>query len=249
MGASSFELASPVPAIPRLIVSIEGQPKTGKTHWALTAPPPIGILDFDTGLDGVVDTFAAEKEIHIARYPANWAEMMRDARNDTDKVKAAAGALWAKFIDDYEYALGHFRSVIVDSTSQVRECIRLANLGKLEQVKGRYYGQVNLEDEGIIRMALGASGVNVIFISRVKKQYKNDNWNGSYERSGLKEVEYGANVVIETIRNGGGPDAFAIKVRDCRKRSELNDTVLESPCHTFAWLASQIYDQPPTEWE
>lgn len=249
MGASSFELVSPVPAAPRLVVSVEGHQKTGKTYFALTAPAPIGILDFDTGLDGVVENFAGQKEIHVARYPANWADLMREVGRDETKIKDAAQKIFDKFLDDYEYALANFRSVVIDSTSQVRETVRLAKLGKLEQVKARNYGQVNLEDESIIRMALAASGVNVIFISRVKKKYVADNWNGSYERSGLKEVEYGANVVIETIRNGGGPEAFAFRVKDCRKKSELNDTVFEPPMNTFAWLAANVFDSDPAEWE
>ena len=41
----------------RLIVSVEGLEKRGKTHFAMTAPPPIAYFDMDIGAEGVVNKF------------------------------------------------------------------------------------------------------------------------------------------------------------------------------------------------
>jgi hypothetical protein len=43
--------------LPRLLMAIDGPQKGGKTHFALTAPGPIGILNIDNGLEGVVEKF------------------------------------------------------------------------------------------------------------------------------------------------------------------------------------------------
>jgi len=50
----------------RLIASVNGLAKTGKTHFALTAPEPIFFINIDIGTEGVVDKFQAEgKRIYL----------------------------------------------------------------------------------------------------------------------------------------------------------------------------------------
>ena len=47
------------PAAPRrLVCSIEGWDKSGKTHLAMTAPEPIVYLDLDVGTEGVKERFS-----------------------------------------------------------------------------------------------------------------------------------------------------------------------------------------------
>jgi hypothetical protein len=41
----------------RLIASVSGKEKTGKTHFALTAPEPIIFFNIDVGTEGVVGKF------------------------------------------------------------------------------------------------------------------------------------------------------------------------------------------------
>ena len=43
----------------RLVVRVGGLEKEGKTHFALTAPGPIGAIDMDRGMEGVVEKFLA----------------------------------------------------------------------------------------------------------------------------------------------------------------------------------------------
>jgi hypothetical protein len=50
----------------RLVASVSGKEKVGKTHFALTAPDPIFLISVDIGTEGVVDKFQAEgKRIYI----------------------------------------------------------------------------------------------------------------------------------------------------------------------------------------
>jgi hypothetical protein len=48
---------------PRLILSIEGLDKSGKSNLAFTAPGPLGYLEFDIGAEGVVEKFQDDKVI------------------------------------------------------------------------------------------------------------------------------------------------------------------------------------------
>ena len=50
----------------RLVMRISAHEKDGKTHFGLTAPPPIGVMNIDRGLEGVVEKFAKVKEIHVS---------------------------------------------------------------------------------------------------------------------------------------------------------------------------------------
>ena len=48
------------PAPSRIIASIEGTDKTGKSHLALTSPKPIMYIDLDVGTEGVIHKFQGE---------------------------------------------------------------------------------------------------------------------------------------------------------------------------------------------
>ena len=39
----------------RLILSVDAEQKRGKTHFALTAPRPLGFINLDDGLEGVIN--------------------------------------------------------------------------------------------------------------------------------------------------------------------------------------------------
>ena len=52
----------------RLIISVDGHEKQGKSHFALTAPQPIALFDVDTGLEGVVEKFEHTKGIYQNTY-------------------------------------------------------------------------------------------------------------------------------------------------------------------------------------
>ena len=66
-GLVGFDRA-PTEKIHRLIISLTADWKKGKTTFALTAPAPIALIDMDTGLEGVIEKWAKEKEIHVASF-------------------------------------------------------------------------------------------------------------------------------------------------------------------------------------
>src|SRR5690242_17850115 len=53
--------------VPRVIMSLEGLPKTGKLHFALSAPGPIILMSTDKGHEGVANKFPG-KAIVEAQY-------------------------------------------------------------------------------------------------------------------------------------------------------------------------------------
>lgn len=242
----------------RLILSIEGIEKTGKTHFALTAPGPIGLIDMDIGLEGVIEKFAQTKKIYVARF--NY----RDATSPDE---------WQKMWDKMKQALmdslisRSIRTVIVDTASEMWELARMAAFGKLLQVKSHHYAPVNAEFRDLITKAHN-SDKNLILIHRQKKEYVNEQWTGRMERSGFGEVggAMQANIVSwritaldETYGKGREDEyrGFGITIRDSRKQPELAGTELLDlteqglpAMNNFPYLALQIFPSTDqSEWE
>src|SRR5437762_2260800 len=97
----------------RIVISIEGREKEGKSHFALTAPGPIGVINLDIGLEGVVHKFARQgKKIYVANYrlPSTTGGNAREIAEEADKV-------WTALVADYKAALGSCRTVVLDSAT------------------------------------------------------------------------------------------------------------------------------------
>ena len=57
--------AKTIKLYPRIILSLCGLEKQGKTHFSLTAPGDIMYFNLDNRMEGVVDKFSGEKTIQI----------------------------------------------------------------------------------------------------------------------------------------------------------------------------------------
>lgn len=216
----------------RLVASVNGMPKTGKTHFALTAPDPIFFINIDIGTEGVVDKFqAAGKRIYVhdVRVPRTaskevWTPMWESLKKVFEKVyKVGAG------------------SVIVDTDSEAYELARLAKFGKLTQVMPQHYAEVNNEYREILRLAYD-SVMNSIFIHKMKPKYINNARTNEYEPSGLSDMEYNAqiNVIMEREDTEGGPE-FSAFIKDCRHNPNVNGEWLKGEMCSFDFLLSLVH--------
>jgi len=133
-----FELVTSKLPKRRLITRIGALEKDGKTDWALTAPDPIGVIDCDRGLEGVVEKFVdgrrATKEIYVKSYR----KMPVRTQDDHE-------ARWDAVERDYRILLADstIRSILWDTDTEMWEMARMAFFGKLTQIKSHHYGEVN----------------------------------------------------------------------------------------------------------
>ena len=104
----------------RIIGASFGDPGTGKTSFWLSAPGPIVVQSLDKGLEGVVEKFQVDKEIYLAEY--NWSPTEELSQDD-------AIGLRDKFIEDFEHAIQHARTVVWDKETDVWELFRYAEFG------------------------------------------------------------------------------------------------------------------------
>ena len=245
----------------RLVVSVQAAPKSGKTHWALTAPGPIAYINFDVGLEGVVEPFlAAGKKIMESSYRLTG----RGNKGRIGEIKnEAAQQQWEQFQTDYYFAMqsGQFRTVVVDTGTEAYELIRLARFGKLVQVDPHHYGPVKAEFEDVIRAGFDSSDVNLILTHKIKDQYINDRRTGEKEFAGYSNMGFLVQLSLELWRtneeaeDGTRELVFHSRVLDARHQSAIDNGMIgmefdsTTGMSDFPTLASMVFGDDPEDWK
>lgn len=207
----------------RLIASIQGPVKAGKTRLALTAKKPLGYISLEIGGDeGVVDQFIKAgvnstdeiqvAKIHMPNIPhPDSAGMSEDAYQKaiTQGIQDAAAETMDKFYAAYYTSLENFATTVVDTGSDLWEIHRLANFGRLEKIPQLAYGQLNKVMDKIIEDAFSYKG-NVIFIHHMKEKWEtfvNEKGkeqgrpSGTFDMAGYKDMKKKVQAVIELWRD------------------------------------------------
>lgn len=238
---SGFVDARSILVKPRIIMSISGLEKQGKTHFSLTAPGPIAFFSTDIGEEGVVGKFTKDKEIFI----------MNIDKIDDDSANQAP-AEFSRFKAAYLAILRgkEVRTIIIDTATEIWELLRMARFGRLTQVMPYMYGPVNAEYRALIREAYNWDK-NLILIHKMKAQYINDKKTGEFERSGFSDTGFLVQVNTQIYRyspaDGG---EFVLWIKDCRQNPDLAGEEMEGPMANFQMLASSILpDVDIKEWE
>lgn len=235
-----FELAAPVEAGVRcLILALWGHEKTGKSHFAMTAPSPIAYFHMDIGGRRVVNKFCKKKRILVSDH-----RFLPPEQGVV--VKAPYLAEWNRFVHQLGIARDDpkIRTVILDTHTAVYELCRLARFGKLTEVKPFHYGPVNAELTELVNSFAGI-GKNLILIGKSKKEYKDDVWTGNYEQSGIKDIGFLADVSMETGFNkekGEDDNTFFVKVTRCGDNMALCGMEFRGADYcNFPCLASNVF--------
>lgn len=219
-----------------LVCNIYAHFKNGKTHFGLTAPDPIAIINFDNGLKGVAKKFP-NKKLHIANAVLPIPEISTIIAEDRGKMKSKveqvvdpefvdlATKAWTMVVSNIRDACRSesIRSIMVDTTSSMWELIRLARFGKLLQIEPFHYGPVNMEFGGICA-EMQDSGKNVIFLHQMRKTYSDNKWNGHYEPAQFSKLD-GLIDVAGWLRHDSG-EVFYLEVMECRQNPNLTGEIL-----------------------
>lgn len=246
---------------PRIILALSGREKSGKTHFALTAPTPSAYLNFDIGDEGVIDKFTRQgKDIFHRRFkkPVTFNKAGDMESKDAQSEWIDFSTTWYKLLD-----VRGLRTIILDTETEAWELCRLARLGKLVQVRPHHYGPVNAEYNAMLKAAYELDK-NIIFIDKVKREYKNESWTGKYERAGFTDLGFIVQVLARVERlSDSHPDledmedpeermleSFRIRVEECRQNPVLRDAVFPGFMCSFPFLAASVLpDTDPGDWE
>lgn len=227
----------------RLIVSVTGREKMGKSNFGLTAPGPMALFDLDHNLEGLMEKFTPLKKIHYIDIADT--STVDEAVREWDKFKRA----WVGVLNDKSV-----RSVVIDTATEAWERIRLARFGKLSQVMPMHYGPVNAEFRKLLRDARDAGGKNVVLLHKAKAVYVNDKRTGDYERAGYGETGFLVQVNVRVYRDpydvDTGPGDFHMVVENCTQNPEIQGMDLVGPMVNFSTLAQLVFpDSNAEEWE
>lgn len=230
-------------------MAVDGTEKSGKTHFALSGPGPIAVLDIDTGLDGVIQKWQEDKEIYVKDSGVDLDELRRI--KDPTKVSKYATQGWERIQNAWDDMLGTARTLVVDNASEMWELLRLARFGKIDHVKPHHYGPVNQEYRSLIRSAYGQNTTNVILLHKVKDEYINNERTGRKARAGFADtgflVQLNATAWRDRDINVSVPDCFHLTIADSRQNAELAGVDLSGVDLSFPQIAKMVF--PDTEIE
>jgi hypothetical protein len=239
----------------RIVASTASGQKTGKTHFATTWPKPQGWLITDTGSEEVIRKRIREgsirrQDIVLRTFEIPETYINREAQPEYQKAWQSMCAAYLALVGDPS-----IRTLVVDTFTEMWEMARLAAFGKLTQVLPQHYGPLNSEFRGLMKEAYARKDLNILYIHKVKKEYKegkkgDSNWTGNWERAGFGDAQYLVDVNMENFYEGGEQRQFGVRLFDCRQNPDAIALELDGEMATFGWIASAIWpDTLNTDWE
>lgn len=221
----------------RLIASVWGNDKQGKSHFALTAPGPMVYINIDNGLEGVVEQFMSQKNI-----------LLCDIHFTEDK--ASAEAAWGKFKGAYDGGLMNpaVRTVVIDTGTRLWELVRLKHFGQLSGVMPTRYEKPNAEFNSSVLDAAYKSDKNVILLHKSGKEYINNTYTGGQEIKCYSDTGGAVQLNVKVYRDGkNGP--FGLIVENSRHNKNVAGLELVEPMCSFPFLAAEVFNSGLEEWE
>lgn len=244
-GPKKVEFVKSVFTAPRrLVMSIDGEPKTGKTHFCLTAPGPICVHNIDLGLDDLLEQYALdypEKDLYEFRYEIPISARLPGA--GFSALAEPAAKVWEDFVHKFRASVTDMRTTVVDTGSEAWNLCRLARLGKLTQVLPIQYTSVNAEFRQLTQLALTNTESNVIYTHRVKPVYKNEQKTEEKERQGFGEIDYDVQCIVRTHRDlsKSGIEQFSLTIEECRANLAATGMRFVGADCTFSKVAQAVY--------
>jgi hypothetical protein len=220
----------------RLILSVEGGQKVGKTTLAMSAIEigPIALIDYDFGGEGVLDKYDQSKMWHLPLLSP--VSMLLDESTQNDAYKVA----WDKAKNAYYAALAdpRIRTIVIDTASEFREAQLLAHFGRLSKVMPRNYGEPNAEMRKLIRAAYERPDINFILLHTVKDEYVDDTRTGVKVFSGFNGVP---GLVQMVVRMWKRDKDYGLTIVDCRHKRSLEGAELPAAAATFPQLLNLVH--------
>lgn len=240
----------------RLFVAVWGEPKKGKTHFSLTFPEPIYLLDLDMGAEDLAPKFPGKQIVHCPLAPDD----------PTDPVSLAHSL--QKFILAWKWAVDQAAqsggTVIVDTASQLWRWVQVVKLEQIRQKRYKAevakkggdeskvdydnirmyqydYAEANNAMANLIRRPLSIPGVNVVLIHHAQEKYDaSGNATGKMQMRGFGETSAIAPITLQLFKDAQGQ--FMCQINAFRPDGRKEGFVLTDPTYT---MLSALAGAPP----
>ena len=195
---------------PRLVLSVDGLDKEGKTHYALmTTPTPCRVITNDTGTEIIAQKARAlgrdvrvmnidmpDPDPKIIRATDVDENDLRIWRTERDKVKTVITAIRKDKT---------IKTLVFDTGGKLWNLWLLSYFGKMKKISEHLREEPNSDFYKMLwDLYKSREDLNIILLHLMKKQYapnsKGENeWNGKYERQGWNRM---GGYVDMTVRAG-----------------------------------------------
>ena len=214
----------------RLIISVSGLEKCGKTHFSLTAPPRIALFSTDMGEEGVIDKFDKPISImYLGKFDREDPDVMDQASEEFRKFRTA----YLQLLRGQEV-----RTIVWDTATEIWELLRIARFGRATQIMPYQYGPINAEYRGLIREAFKYDK-DVILLHKMRPVYIDDKRTGRYERSGFADTGFLVQLNAR-IRYDSDEKVFVLRIEDYRHNPFLAGEEFSGPLCDFTILKSMV---------
>lgn len=231
-----------VEAPQRIVMASAALPKRGKTTFGFSMPKPLAYLQLDNNYEHALAKARKEYGKDSIRHLSYFADPRAD-------LKAANMAVWERFIRDFEYCVLNFKSVLVDTSTELLDVRKLAEYGRTTQIPQIYYGSFYADFRWMVKHATDHDA-NVNFVHRLGDEWKNGDRTGDYVLQGWKGVQFDAQVYVEHQRDAEG--GFTTNIIECAQDAMLMGLTLAGTDdeNDFPTLATRIFtDTDKSDWE
>jgi hypothetical protein len=245
-----FHKIEPAELPTRMVLDVSGAQGSGKTDFALSAPGPIGIINLDFGLEGVVEKWARKKDIYAFDFAIPFSAALPGS--PFTAIGSEALKVWEEVARTFRACLKECRTTILDTGSEAWSLLRLARLGKLTQIMPVMYTAVNAEFRQLSQLALQQTTCNVIYTHKIKAVYENEQKTEKMERAGFSDIGYDVQAEIRAERDLTKPldEQFGLVVEKCRVNPKVSGRRFGGNNVSFQDVAAAIYpDVPPEVWQ
>jgi hypothetical protein len=250
----------------RLIWSVFGETKTGKSSFVLSGKEPIAVCDLDVRLERVIDGYidgslnnGIPKTIQSMRVQLPKVDPM--SRKKDESVLREANIIWDRFLNNYDAALkssllpGGIATIGVDTGTELFDLRLLAEFGRLMAINPRDRGGANAEFVEVMRRG-EQYDASVVWLHHAKEEWKNSvddqgrekgSPTGRYILDGFKKANSIVQVVAQTTYNDGARDPrrkFEVTVLRCGVNAALNGKKFTS-MDWAVWDDDADKDEPP----
>ncbi len=222
--------------IPNITLCVEALPKSGKNHFAYSAPSPLKVYCFNGGADFVAGKFKDKKiDVHNFVLPIIESEEQKWAL----PVWEAFYSMYNKDIESGEYV-----TLVLDTGTEVENFCRQATLEELQEaaeernktkkkLATNEYLARNLRMNAIFARARN-SGINLISLNYLKEEWVKEKGQdraeptGKLVLDGWGQTEAQADVNIElTSKVKGGKYLTIATIKSNRFDRDMNGQTLE----------------------
>lgn len=248
-------------------VGSQGKRSTGKSHFAMTGRKPMLYINIDMGTDDVEDKMVRlRKQKDVMVLPIVVPPARKDDTLADMKIRAEEQYYTAKDAVT-DACKGGFRTIVIDTTTEMWEIARLAYFGKTSGVPQLDYAVPNNLFSNFLRIPQ-MHDVDAVFIHQVSEIWVTEEYtnnagekktrrvaSGEFERDGFKKTDYIFRVDIEHLNRplpGGIGLDFGIRItRSTTNPAITNMTVWQSELGdvplSMELLAQMVYNVE--EWK